>query len=112
VALFLAKANVSMQAVCNRSFRILVRRTFNEGWECHVTSADLGITMDPLAMNQTLTAVCAHLQTKLLGVFSQSKYVGVSIDGVTIKCRKFEAPDLWQEASNRTFLFRRKSEMK
>jgi hypothetical protein len=36
-----------------------------------------------------LAALCAHSPAELVGIFGQYKYVGVSIDGVMIKCRKF-----------------------
>jgi hypothetical protein len=45
--------------------------------------------MNPLALNQALAALCARSRAELLGIFGQYKYVGVSIDGVTIKYRKF-----------------------
>jgi hypothetical protein len=45
--------------------------------------------MNSLALNQALAALCVHSRAELLGIFGQYKYVGVSIGGVTIKCRKF-----------------------
>jgi hypothetical protein len=45
-------------------------------------------TMDPPVINQALSAFCAHSRAELVGIFSQYKYVGVSIDGVTIKSRR------------------------
>jgi hypothetical protein len=64
VALFLANANVSVQAVCDRSFRSLIRWAFEES---HAASQDSGLTkdrvvkltipnMNPLALNQVLAA--------------------------------------------------------
>jgi hypothetical protein len=46
-------------------------------------------TMDPAAINQALSALCAHSRAQLIGIFRQHKDVAVSIDGVTIKSRKF-----------------------
>jgi hypothetical protein len=68
VALFLAKASCSLQAVCDRSFRSLIQRAFEEGWEYHAASADRGLIKDgaakltipstnPLALNQALAAL-------------------------------------------------------
>jgi DNA-binding sugar fermentation-stimulating protein len=46
VALFMAKANVSVQAICDPSFRFLLRRAFEQGWECRAASGEQGLTMD------------------------------------------------------------------
>jgi hypothetical protein len=50
--------------------------------------------MNPLVLNQALAALCAHSRAELLGIFGQYKSVGVSIDGLTIKCRKFLKVDI------------------
>jgi hypothetical protein len=82
VALFLVKTNVSVQAVRDRSFRSLIRRAFEEGWESHAASADRGLTkeraaklmirsMNPLALNQALAALCAYSRAELLEIFGQ-----------------------------------------
>jgi hypothetical protein len=46
-------------------------------------------TMNPLAINPTLNVLCACSRAELVSIFNQYKYVGVSIDGVMIKSRKF-----------------------
>jgi hypothetical protein len=100
VALFLTKPNVSLQVVSDRPFLSLIRRAFDEGCESHAALADRGLTkdraakltiptMNPLALNQALAALCAYLRAELLGIFGKWKYLGVSIDGVTIKGRRF-----------------------
>jgi hypothetical protein len=50
--------------------------------------------MNPVVLNQAFAPLCAHSRAELLGILSQYKYAGMSIDGVTIKGRKFLNVDI------------------
>jgi hypothetical protein len=100
IAIFLSKANVSVQSVCNHSFRALLQHAFELGWQSRADSTNRGVLLDqiiktmipsmnPDTINKALNTAHKHSRSELVDIFSQYKYVGLSIDGVTIKSRKF-----------------------
>jgi hypothetical protein len=99
IALFAAKANLSARAGCNAGLINLLRRVFVTGWQEREnwngktpirTMADRAIpNLQPDDVGRAIKQMEEKSKKDLLGVFTQQEYVGLSIDGVKIKNRKF-----------------------
>jgi hypothetical protein len=89
-----------MQSICDKSFYSLIKHAFELGWQHHSNNISTSIPMDivikniipslsPGTVNQALNQVYRESRSDLISIFNQYKYVSISIDGVSIKSRKF-----------------------
>jgi hypothetical protein len=97
IAIFLARANVSVNPACSGGLRTLLVSTFEAGWEAHASSVfpkaqAIRAAIPSLCaatISDCFTTVCNEMNRGLVRSFRKYKYIGLSIDGVTIKSRKF-----------------------
>jgi hypothetical protein len=102
LAIFTAKANLSVNAICVGSMRSLLTTAFKEGWEQarqagenpRPTAREVGAArsiphLTPTLLGEALSTAAGSVRAELVEIFEQYPYVGLSIDGVTIKSRSF-----------------------
>jgi hypothetical protein len=103
LAVFIAKANVSLNAVHQSNLRSLLVAVFQAGWYAGMEALQPGsprpnidaavVKHVPSCDRARLSIALQHVNTRgrgeLLAIFKQYHYVGLSIDGVSIKRRKF-----------------------
>jgi hypothetical protein len=110
IAIFLARSNVSVNAACSGGLRSLLVKAFEDGWEAReksglpkaqATRAAIP-SFCPATISDSFSAVSAETNQALIRIFRQYKYVGLSIDGITIKNRKFLNLDIVHPISGPT----------
>jgi hypothetical protein len=96
---FLAKSNISTNAVCTGDLHRLLIQAFESEWDTYL-SAPKDVSKDvaahraipPLQVPQLRNGFRKKYQEtrrELIEIFTNYKYVNVSLDGVTVKCRQF-----------------------
>jgi hypothetical protein len=103
IAIFLSRANLSITAACCSSLRSVLISAFNEGWTAR-ENAGSGRMMatyrhkipklNPSLLRAALSKVCAETRLKVIGIFAEYPFVGITIDGVTIHSRHFLNVDI------------------
>jgi hypothetical protein len=124
IAIFIAKSNISVHAACDGDLRSLLLRAFKGGWEanatvgksskCEAAAKKFIPKIQSDRIQEAFQQEFGRTRDSLIKIFRAYRYVGLSIDGVTIKNRKFLNFDVLHPLSQTspfTFCFDQKTSM-
>jgi hypothetical protein len=114
VAVLMSTANLATSSVCGESLRALLIATYLSGWRDCSTRAPRQTEEQSAReaanrviprfttrlVTRALDSVYQQQRSELVSIFREYPYVGLSIDGATIKSRKFLNVDIVNPVSN------------